>query len=165
MLTRRRMLGGFLASIACFDSLLANTRHVKMSEHDIMILTKTVYGEARGEGEVGIKAVVHLVLNRVRSDNPLFKHDETISKACLRKEQFECWDFKKEMASIDVKSDEFLKLKSLVIDAHKEYTKGKDLTKDALFYVKRGKHLPKWAWGMRKTTVINHHVYFKLLKI
>ena len=165
MLTRRKVLGGFLASIASFDVAYGRTKTVKMSEHDLMILTKTVYGEARGEGDKGIKAVVHLVLNRVRSDHPLFKHDETIAKTCLRKEQFECWDHKKEMSRIDTKSDEFKDLRNLVIDAHKEYEKGIDLTKDALFYVKRKKHLPKWAWGMKKTTVINHHVYFKLLKV
>ena len=165
MLTRRKILGGLLASIASFDTAYGQSKTVKMSEHDLMILTKTVYGEARGEGEIGIKAVVHLVLNRVKSDHPLFKHDVTITKACLRREQFECWDFKREMSSIDVKSDEFLKLKCLVVDAHKEYNKGIDLTKDALFYVKRKKHLPKWAWGMKRTAVINHHVYFKFLKI
>ena len=38
-----------------------------MKESDILALSQTIWGEARGEGDDGMTAVAHVVLNRWRS--------------------------------------------------------------------------------------------------
>ena len=38
-----------------------------MTEDDVLTLARTVWGEARGEGTEGQKAVIHTVFNRFKS--------------------------------------------------------------------------------------------------
>ena len=61
-----------------------------MDASDLFTLARTVYGEARGEGERGRAAVAHVVLNRFRSDK-WFSAD-TIEAVCRKPFQFSCWN-------------------------------------------------------------------------
>lgn len=61
-----------------------------MNEEDIIILAKTVYGEARGEGEDGRLAVAHVVLNRFKSRR--WYGRGTIAETARLPWQFSCWN-------------------------------------------------------------------------
>lgn len=71
------------------------------SADDIRIATATIYGEARGETEIGRLAVAHVITNRAmlargfRAKNgkphPLFG-DGTLAGACKARLQFSCWN-------------------------------------------------------------------------
>ena len=62
---------------------------------DIDTLARTLWGEARGEGEPGMIAVAAVILNRVRISA---EHDARywwgtgIAGVCLAKSQFSCWN-------------------------------------------------------------------------
>lgn len=55
---------------------------------DLDILTRTVYGEARGEGQAGWTAVAWVIRNRAA--NPSW-WGRSISTVCLDSMQFDCW--------------------------------------------------------------------------
>ncbi len=56
------------------------------------ILARTLYGEARGEGLIGIEAVACVILNRVAlsKSRPLW-WGSSIEEVCLKPFQFSCW--------------------------------------------------------------------------
>lgn len=56
--------------------------------HDIDILARTLWGEARGEGKTGMEAVASVILNR-RKDT---RWPNTIAEVCLQPRQFSCWN-------------------------------------------------------------------------
>lgn len=51
---------------------------------DAIVLFMTLWGEARGEGALGILAVAHVILNRMR------KYAKTAREVCLQPLQFSC---------------------------------------------------------------------------
>jgi len=53
------------------------------------VLARTLYGEARGEGEVGMRAVGHVVLNRVAARR---WWGSDVKSVCLQPWQFSCWN-------------------------------------------------------------------------
>lgn len=62
---------------------------------DINILAKTLYGEARGEGNMGIEAVACVVMNRVaysKKRGGKYWWGSTPKEVCLKKYQFSCWN-------------------------------------------------------------------------
>ncbi|KKN80693.1 hypothetical protein LCGC14_0327850 [marine sediment metagenome] len=59
---------------------------------DVLILARTVYGEARGEDDEGRRAVAHTPINRWKSRSGQFARDDTLATACLRHRQFSAWD-------------------------------------------------------------------------
>ena len=68
---------------------------------DLDITAGTIYGEARGEGILGMDAVANVISNRVAiaidhvikydKPHPLFG-DGTFKDCCQRPEQFSCWN-------------------------------------------------------------------------
>ena len=72
------------------DELLGDALHVQE-----VALTCTLYGEARGEPQRGLVAVVNVIQNRVDTD---LGHDqkpdwwgESVPGVCLKPGQFSCW--------------------------------------------------------------------------
>ena len=59
------------------------------SDKDIEVLSKTIYGEARGESLLGKIAVGHVVLNRVKAES---WYGDSIEGVCRKKQQFSCFN-------------------------------------------------------------------------
>lgn len=55
---------------------------------DLMCLTGTLYGEARGQSRMAKEDVAQAILNRVRSPH----WQATIHEVCLAHDQFSCWN-------------------------------------------------------------------------
>lgn len=62
---------------------------MKATTADIDTLARTVYGEARGESVLGMIAVAHVILNRVKAQSWFGK---TIEGVCRKPWQFSCWN-------------------------------------------------------------------------
>lgn len=59
------------------------------------ILARTLWGEARGEGADGMRAVAAVILNRVivaNSTGKAYWWGNDIAAVCLRAQQFSCWN-------------------------------------------------------------------------
>lgn len=60
---------------------------------DVDVLTRTIYGEARGEKLVGMEAIASVVLNRLRiSKKKKYWWGNSIEEICLKEKQFSCWN-------------------------------------------------------------------------
>ncbi|CAF1461573.1 unnamed protein product [Rotaria sordida] len=57
---------------------------------EVDVLTRTVYGEARGESEDGQAAVAWVIMNRVAAGHLYM--GRSIREVCLKPYQFSCWD-------------------------------------------------------------------------
>lgn len=60
-----------------------------LRQHEIDILARTLWGEARGEGETGMAAVAAVIVNRARRPG---WWGRSIVEVCLRPWQFSCWN-------------------------------------------------------------------------
>ncbi|HEX5684596.1 MAG TPA: cell wall hydrolase [Ideonella sp.] len=56
---------------------------------DAEIVAQTLWGEARGEGEAGMRAVASVIQNRLRRH---YRRKTTASQVCLDPFQFSCWN-------------------------------------------------------------------------
>lgn len=64
-----------------------------MTDHDINIFARTLYGEARGEyksaGPAALIAVANVIMNRLKRKG---KYGKTLTEVCLKPRQFSCWN-------------------------------------------------------------------------
>jgi spore germination cell wall hydrolase CwlJ-like protein len=58
---------------------------------DVDILARTIWGEARGEGQLGREGIAAVVLNRLKRGQP-HRFGATIADVCLQARQFSCWN-------------------------------------------------------------------------
>ena len=70
-----------------------------MTENDLQILARTLFGEARGEGDEGLEAVACVIMNRYKSGKWFTGYDvlngkkiPSVAQTCLKKAQFSCWN-------------------------------------------------------------------------
>lgn len=56
---------------------------------DQLVLARTLWGEARGEGKVGMEAVARVIINRLREH---YRGCSSASAVCLDPAQFSCWN-------------------------------------------------------------------------
>ena len=62
---------------------------MRISDNDLMIMAKTIWGEARGEGRNGQVAVAWVIRNRAERGGWF---GNTIREVCLKDQQFSCWN-------------------------------------------------------------------------
>ena len=127
-----------------------------MTPGDLDILARTIYGEARNEPYEGMKAVAHVVFNRVKRDP---KNDTTIARACLRKLQFSAWNLGDpnlvKMQTVTEKEPRFQKC----IKAAREAFDETDFTRGATHYHTPAVN-PVWSRGKTPCLVIGGHLFF-----
>ena len=62
---------------------------MRISDSDLMIMAKTIWGEARGESYSGQVAVAWVIRNRAERGG---WWGNTIREVCLKDQQFSCWN-------------------------------------------------------------------------
>lgn len=126
---------------------------------DIEIVAATLIGEAGGEGEEGMQAVLNVIMNRAN------KNFNNAAKVCLRPWQFSVWNDQKNNISGYIKEKKkhprwntALKLIKLAID-----NKLPDITRNANFYVNPKVEQPDWMFIYTPTKIIGkHHFYINI---
>lgn len=122
-----------------------------MSEADsIDVVAKTLYHEARGEGEVGIRAVASVLQNRAK--NRSGKTDVTHCAAeAKRRLQFSCWNGKKDLPK--GKGDAW----DICVKVAKEMAAGKFKAGHSYTHYYAYKQVsPGWANGVAGLVIGNH---------
>lgn len=136
---------------------------------DLDILARTLYGEARGEGEQGMKAVACVIMNRVHADKWFTGYTVTgsrkvpsVAQTCLKKYQFSCWNKfdpnRKIIQSVTAHDAVFrqcLLIAQLAISGEL-----KDFTNGALYYHTRAIK-PAWARGKTPCYELKHHLFYR----
>lgn len=134
---------------------------IKFRASEVDILACTLWGEARGEGYEGMKAVAHVIINRVAVETGQFAKDDTLATACLRHVQYTCWskgdpNFDK-MFDLDLDSGSFAAAWRAALDALHE----PDFTFGALhYYATTMPTPPPWSVGHTPCFVLGKHVFF-----
>lgn len=133
------------------------------------LLTLVVYGEARGEGIEGQKAVINVIKNRVKKggwfvDKEIEKLSSAICGVILKKYQFSCFletdanrkklEFYAENFNAKLKTDKVFKQ---IYDLTQ--TDFEDNTNGAVFYHEQSIS-PKWKETVKETARIGHHIFY-----
>ena len=133
-----------------------------MSDQDI--LARTIYGEARGEGQAGMVAVANTILNRhaLWDKHPHFGHG-TIESVCLAPWQFSCWNENDpnlpKLKAVTFSDGVFAQCLQIASDAINGLID--DNTNAATYYYVKGSPEPAWANGKDACAVVGRHLFFK----
>ena len=71
------------------------------NSYDYQTLLKTIYSEARGESELGQRAVAWVIYNRAKL-NREYWGGNTLAGVCKRPSQFECWNGKSDIIMSEI---------------------------------------------------------------
>lgn len=125
---------------------------------------RTIWGEARGEGDAGMRAVAHVLLNRLIDG----RWGKALGAVCLAPYQFSCWNASDPNRALMLNMfTGNLKLGPCIVafgDANAERDKGIDPTNGAMWYFADTILPPAWAdpaHGAVQTAHIGHHIFFK----
>lgn len=132
------------------------------------VLARTMWGEARGEGEIGQLAVAHVVFNRV--DAARWWGRDVVA-VCRKPWQFSCWNpgprGRDRLAAVTARDSVFsrsLQLASELLrlqhDAHDERVR-RDPTGGATHFHTVELPTPRWARGHRPCQRIGRHLFFR----
>lgn len=137
-------------------------------EMEIDVLARTLWGEARSEGEKGMEAVAAVVLNRVRVARVKggYWWGGDIIRVCQKPYQFSCWNRSdpsyKKLQAVTAKNSYF----AMALQISRCAVSGtlKDLTGSATHY--HADYVsPYWAKGERPTVTIGRHIFYKLIEV
>lgn len=121
------------------------------------IALRTVWGEARGEGEAGMVAVAHVLVNRLRSG----RWGDTLTKVCLWPVQFSCWNTtdpnREQIAALADADPLLLQIADYVADA---LTGTPDPTNGSTHYYAAGTPVPNWSFHGRFQVQIGKHRFY-----
>jgi len=123
-----------------------------------LTLARTIWGEARGEGQDGMAAVANVVMNRVR--RPRY-WGRSVSEVCLKPYQFSCWNQDdpnlrklQKLTSTDLIQPLALARAAIALELP-------DITNGATHYYARSMpRPPRWAENHRPCAVIGNHIFF-----
>ena len=133
---------------------------------EIDVLARTLWGEARGEGNAGMRAVACVILNRVRIAQRQEKYwwGNNVIQVCQKPYQFSCWNrsdpnFKK-LQAVDEKDLYFATAMRIAKRALADVLE--DTTHGATHYHVYG-ITPHWAQSEKPVAVIGRHVFYRLV--
>lgn len=131
---------------------------------DIDILARTIWGEARGEGPLGMENVASTILNRVKFAQARggYWWGNTIAEVCLEPWQFSCWNAddpnRVKMEMVDASDPAFrvaLGIASKAANGHLA-----DRTGGATHYHTRAVR-PAWRASGQHTASLGAHEFYK----
>lgn len=159
LLNRLGALLGRIPFAALWSTLTASPHSILTDP--VQVLARTAWGEARGQGTIGMRAVLATIGNRVAE--PGWWGNSFIS-VCLRRNQYSCWhaadpNFPKLMAvtAADPQFAMALFLAQSLIDG-----KLGDVTAGADSYYALGSVQPSWAVPPRYRCTIGTQAFYRI---
>jgi len=133
-----------------------------MNPDELLVVAKTVGGEARGEGRDGMKAVAHVIFNRVAQPR---RFGVGWAGVCLRPRQFSCWNeddpnrAKLEAATISRTPW----LRQAVIAVMEAWDEKDDPTHGSTHYHTKAISA-NWAQGHTPAYVLGNHLFYNTVR-
>lgn len=154
------MLRSAILIIGVYVMLRVAVKFTENSDEQIDYIARTIWGEARGEGEHGMQAVANVIMNRVRRGG---WYGLTPKEVVLKPKQFSCWltsdpnyNKIKKVTSVD-------KTFAQAMETAKRAYNGTlpDITMGATEYHARNIK-PNWNYSkLAETGTIGNHVFYK----
>lgn len=136
-----------------------------MTNNDMDIFARTLYGEARGEykhhGPAALIAVANVIMNRFKQGG---KYGKTLMDVCFKPRQFSCWNKNDPnrllIQEIDLEVDPIFNFCYVVVQ---KVVKGlwPDLTRGSDHYHARSCK-PYWARPGKIKLQLGGHIFYKL---
>jgi N-acetylmuramoyl-L-alanine amidase len=147
----RKLFAAFMAAMAA----CAPPAEAKPASIALTLMAITAYYEARGDGVHGMRAVCHVIKNRMRA-----RPGSTIASVVLEPAQFSVWNRggparRKTPRPNDPAFKEALEVARMVMLGEVW-----DFTQGALYFHERSIK-PSWTKKMRVTAVVGRHVYYR----
>ncbi len=140
--------------------------HAYYKELETDTLARTIWGEARGEGEQGMQAVASVVMNRVAvaREKGSYWWGNNIIQVCQKPYQFSCWNrtdpnYRK---LLDVDAGNLYFATALRIARRALAGSLKDPTNGATHYHAAGTN-PYWAKNENPVGVIGKHIFYRFI--
>lgn len=138
-----------------------------MTNHDIDICARTIYGEARGEyksyGPAALIAVANVIMNRHKR---IGKYGKTIADVCLKPHQFSCWN-QKDPNRLLIQDENITTdpLFNICLIVARKIAEGlwPDLTRGSDHYHATS-CLPYWSRPGKVKLRLGNHIFYKLEK-
>eukprot|EP00761_Pharyngomonas_kirbyi_P011980 gb/GECH01012006.1/.p1 GENE.gb/GECH01012006.1/~~gb/GECH01012006.1/.p1 ORF type:complete len:230 (+),score=46.25 gb/GECH01012006.1/:1-690(+) len=137
-----------------------NSSPIDYSAHDLDILTKTLYGEARGESKLGQIGVAWVIINRAKD----YRWPPTLAGVCQQPWQFSCWNpndpNRERLENLDSSNSMYNQLYAVA----QEVLNGEhsDPTNGANHYYATYIGAPAWAQGETPSATIGDHKFYNL---
>lgn len=155
-----------LLPVECKALSEGKTMEQYYNDMSIDVLARTLWGEARGEGERGMHAVANVIMNRVEhaQKKGRFWWGNNIIQVCQKPYQFSCWNrddpnFKK-LLEVDERDLYFVSSKRIARRAVFEALS--DITNRATHY-HSASIKPYWAKGRTPETQIGQHIFYRFI--
>jgi spore germination cell wall hydrolase CwlJ-like protein len=133
-----------------------------MTDNTLITMSRTLWGEGRGEGPRGMQAIANVILMRAAKPR-WWGHD--IVSVCLQPYQFSCWlasdpNRPKLLAATtdDPSYDLARAIARVAIGAGLQ-----DITGGADSYFASGSPVPVWAKSIEPVAVIGRHQFYRLV--
>lgn len=130
--------------------------------NDIKVMAGTLWGEARNQGDDGMIAVGHVILNRVKANS---WYGNNIQEVCLKPWQFSCWNDndpnKEKILQLDQSDDSYCK--AVTISCYLLDNKIYDTTYGSTHYHTKS-ILPKWVEDKQPIVAIRDHLFYNNIK-
>lgn len=137
----------------------------KTDANALDILARTLWGEARGEGRLGMECVANVILNRRKSGVRWW--GETVIDICLKPWQFSCWNKndvnRAKLLSVDCEDPQFMVAYDVADKALNGYLPDMTHGSDS-YHDRRMNPYPKWAEGIAPAATIKNHVFYRTAK-
>ena len=131
------------------------------SQDDVDTVARTLWAEARGEGIMGMRAVAHVIQNRVA--RPRW-WGRTWRDVCLKPWQFSCWNGddpnRTLLLRVDFTDARFRQAFAIAASVMAGLDTD-DITSGADHYHASGV-TPAWLDPAKRTGSIGHHIFYKL---
>jgi N-acetylmuramoyl-L-alanine amidase len=131
-----------------------------MTNNDLDVLARTIWGEARGEPQEGRVAVARVILNRFNSKK--WFGAKTIAATCQKPWQFSCWNVndpnRAKMLALSDEDPLFQACQEAARSA--EAGEGPDWLKDCTHY-HTASVSPNWAKGQKPVGRIGAHLFYR----
>lgn len=124
------------------------------------LAARTAWGEARGEGVVGMHAILNVISHRVAQPGWWGRDIESVCCPV----QFSCWNEADPNRSKALAVTDEDPLFRSALTLARQMTAGDlpDVTNGADSYFALGIPLPRWAAGRKPVKVIGHHAFYRL---
>jgi N-acetylmuramoyl-L-alanine amidase len=136
-------------------------------ELELDVMARTVWGEARGEGIIGMQAVAHVIVNRmmVAQARNGYWWGNNLLQVCQKPYQFSCWNKDdpnhRFVVAVNESDPFFVAAKRTASRVLLGFLP--DITGGADHYHSRN-IVPHWAEGQIPSARIGRHIFYKLVR-
>ena len=140
---------------------MAGKKVMTNDDEQIEYMARTMWGEARGEGATGMRAVGHVIMNRVKSGS---WYGATPKDVVMKKWQFSCWNEndpnRAKLLAVTTADSEYATALSLAKAIYAGTMP--DITNGATNYLALGSlsSVPSWASRMKQVASIGNHTFY-----